>query len=31
MRETILSIFVVIAGFYAVYIAYQAVILWGKL
>lgn len=31
MKDTILSIFVVIAGLYAIYISYQAVILWGKL
>jgi len=29
MKETILSILVVLAGLYAIYVFYQAVILWG--
>jgi hypothetical protein len=31
MKEILLSIFVVIAGLYAIYVSYQAIILWGKL
>ena len=31
MKETLFSILVVLAGLYAIYITYQAIIKWGTL